>query len=135
MGGRKVIVIGRHEFTEVQKRLIEKAGLQKIKQIQHVNDITKLIQEAKELNADILVQAMPMHLLAQLLSSASREGITVYSFKLEPVGLFDTEEAARRSGADVIVPSREGTYRGMKTRALQKLIRIEIVTEDVITAE
>lgn len=128
------ITVGRHKYTPAQKTLLERAGLtEEVGRIQHVDNPTEVTSRAKELGAAIVIQALPIPVLASLLQAAKRAGVQVYGFRLKPVGLFKSRDEAVVSGGDVIVPSREGTFRVMKTSALQRLIKVEIVAEDVVS--
>jgi len=130
----KYIVIGRHKFTDKQVRILEKVGLtEEIERIAKLEDINSVVQKAKENNAVILVQALPMHILAQLLSNASRNGIEVYAFKIEAVTTVGINEKCPEE-CDIEIPDpRSGNKRCSKTVALQRLKRIIVEAEDVAT--
>ena len=133
----RYIVVGRHKFTSVQVRLLEKAGLtDEVGRIAQVEDPVDVIKRARELGADaIVVQALPMHLLAQLLQAATRAGIPVYGFKIQPVAMVGIDEECPAE-ADVEIPNpRAGNKRCNKTVALERLIRVLIETQPVVTVE
>ena len=131
----KYIVIGRHRFTPVQEELLRKAGLvEEVARIQQLEDINAVVQRAAQESAAIVVQALPMHLLAQLLSAANRAGVSVYAFKIEAVATVPMNEECPAE-ADVVIPDpRSGNKRCSRTVALQRLKRIVVEAEDVVTA-
>jgi len=137
----RYLVVGRHNFTPVQVKLLEAVGLiEEVARVEQVDNAGAVISMAKEVGAEaIVVQALPMHLLAQLLQAAIRADIPVYGFRIETVGLYQTreeaEEVAKRVGADILLPSREGTWRVARTAALQQLKRIIVEAEDVVRTE
>ena len=134
---RRFITIGRHAYTPAQARLLSIAGLgPEVGRIAHLRDPREAVEMASQKGAQaIVVQALPLPLLAQLLSLARRAGVEVYGFRVEAVGLYPTreaaEEAASRLGADIVSPSREGSWRVARTAALQRLKRIVVEAEDV----
>ena len=131
----RYIVIGRHKFTPVQTRLLEKAGLkEEIERIQMLENINEVVQKAAQNNAAIVVQALPMHILAQLLNAANREAVPVYAFKIEAVATVPLDSNCPND-CDIEVPDpRSGNKRCSRTAALQRLRRIVVEAEDVVTA-
>lgn len=134
----KYVVVGRHKFTSRQEKLLEEAGFTvQTARIEQMQSPQEVVEKAKETGASaIVVQALPMHLLAQLLQHASRAGMSVYSFRIEAVATINSEEEARKiaeeTGADIVLPDpRSGNYRVSKTVALQKVKRIVVEAEDV----
>ena len=130
----RYITIGRHKFTDKQVQLLEKVGLtEEVERVVKLEDINSVVQKARENNAVILVQALPMHILAQLLNSAQRQGIEVYAFKIEAVATVPIDHKCP-SDCDIEIPDpRSNNKRCSKTVALQRLKRIVVEAEDVAT--
>lgn len=130
------VVVGRHNFTDVQRDLLERVGLKKeVYRFQTVENVANVVVKAKELGVNVIVvQGLPVPLLIDLVQRAKKEGVNVYVFKTEAVGIFEDMEQAKQHG-DVIIPSREGGFRVLKTVALQRVLRAEIVVEDVVSLE
>lgn len=114
---------------------MEKAGLtEEITRVQQVENVQDVVRLARENDAVIVVQALPMHILAQLLQAASRQNVPVFSFKIEAITTVPLDSACP-TDADVEVPDpRSGNKRCSRTVALQRLIRIVVEAEDVATA-
>ena len=136
----RYLVVGRHRFTDRQLRLLEKAGLtEEVKRIATVEDPVDVVLQAVELGVDaIVVQSLPMELLARLVDAADSEFIPVYTFKIEAIAtasnMEEAEEIARREKADIILPDpRSGNIRVSKTVALQRVLRIVVETREVAT--
>ena len=129
------VTVGRHSFTASQRTLLERVGLvAEVHRFQSVRDTIEVVEKARELGASaIVVQGLPLPLLAQLLQHASRAGVPVYAFRTEAIGLFPSREEAERAGADIVIPSSEGSFRALRTVALQRLVKIQIVAEDVVS--
>jgi len=131
----RYIVIGRHRFTPVQIQLLQKLGLtEEVARVQQISDVADVLKLAKEKGADaIVIQALPMHLLAQLLTVANRANIPVYGFRIEAVTIVPITQRCPAE-ADVEIPDpRSGNKRCSKTLALQRLKRIVVEAEDVAT--
>ena len=131
----KFITIGRHKYTPKQEELLRRAGLtQEIERIAQVNNVNDVVTKARELGAAIVVQALPMHILAQLLTVAQRNNVPVYAFRIQALDTVPLDESCP-SEADIEVPDpRSGNKRCSKTAALQRLKRIVVEAEDVATA-
>ena len=129
----RFVTIGRHEFTPRQKQLLQKAGLaEEAERIAHVNNPAEVVKIAKERGAKaIVVQALPMHILAQLLQAAQREGIEVLQFQMETLATVKENEACPK-GTEVESEVRGSELkRCIRTKALVRVKRIVIETEPV----
>ena len=130
----RFITIGRHEYTPLQRKLLEKTGLtEEVKRVVQVDDVREVVGEAEKLGAVIVIQALPMHVLAQLLQAASRAGIPVYSFRIEAITTVGINETCPKECDIEISDPRSGNKRCSRTAALQRLKRIVVDTEDVAT--
>jgi hypothetical protein len=135
------ITIGRHEFTGRQLKLLAKIGLtHEVERIEQVSDIPSIVKKAQEKGTPIIVQALPMHLLAQLVQIANRARIPVYSFEIQSIGIAksreEAEELAKQHNADIILPDpKSGTYRVSKTVALQQVVSITVNTRRIATLD
>ena len=119
------ITIGRHKFTPKQVFFLQKLGLEKEVARQETYNPELLKQQIGQLKPTaIIVQGLPINLLADLLKIANNYNIPVYMFKTEPT---ENEEEA-----DIKIPSREGKIRLLKTTGIQRVKRILIEFEDVI---
>ena len=128
----RYVTIGRHPFTATQKKLLMMAGLtEEAARIPQLGSPADAIKEARERNAGaIVVQALPMHLLAQLLQAAGRAGIPVYSFKMRTLATLPEGQACP-PGTEVERPAEGGMKRCVATEALQRLKRIVVEAEEV----
>lgn len=130
---RPIVVIGRHEFTPRQKELLRKAGLNpenETKRIIQLNNPQEAVESAKAASAAIVVQALPLPLLAQLLQAAARAGVEVYGFRMETIASVPVNENCPES-TEIERPAEGGVKRCVRTAALQRLKRIVIEAEDV----
>lgn len=130
---RPIVVIGRHEFTLRQKELLRKAGLNpeaEAKRIVQLNNPAEAVEAAKQANAAIVVQALPLPLLAQLLQAANRAGVEVFNFRMETFATVPAEQACPE-GTEIERPAEGGHKRCVRTAALQRIKRIVIEAEDV----
>ena len=128
----RYITIGRHPFTPRQKELLAKAGLkEEVARVVQVNDVNEVIVKAKEVNAKaIVVQALPMHLLAQLLQATNRAGIPVLQFEMETIASVKAEEKCPE-GTEVERPAEGGFKRCIRTKRLVRVKRIVVETEPI----
>jgi len=119
------ITIGRHRFSDRQIELLRKIGLtDEVARVETVTNVSDVIKLAQERGAKaIVVQGLPLPILAQLLAEASRAGIAVFGFETEPV----TDENV----ADIKLPSQEGKMRLLRTKAVVRFVKIEVVKEVV----
>lgn len=130
----KLLLIGRHSLTEKQKLLLEKVfGKYDIIQIATV-DPTDPIKSLPSSFDAIVIQALPIDLLAKLMKCNK----PIYQFKIIAVDLVNSEEKAKQiakeKDADIILHDpKTGNYRVSKTIALQRIKKIIIETEDVAT--
>jgi len=131
---KSFITIGRHRFTERQLQLLQKAGLkEEIERIQQVNSVDEVVQKAAQRGAAIVVQALPLPLLAQLLAAANKANVPVYGFRIEALATLSVYSKCP-SVADIEIPDpRSGNKRCSMTVALQKLKQIVVEAEDVVT--
>jgi len=131
-GNGRFLLVGRHNLTERQKELLKKVGLEKmVTRIETVNNPIQVVAEAKRTGAEaIVVQGLPMHIMASIINSASREGMPVLAFEMEQVGLVSNESEIPEN-AEVVLPSREGTIRILRTARLVMLKRVVIEKEVV----
>jgi len=116
------IVVGRHKFLPDQERDVkEKLGCGELVYVKQVNDINKdILGLAKEKGAAaIVVQALPLPLMAQLLSQRGRP--PVYFLKMEARGLVESKEEAEewqraKPGSRIYLPPPPtgGGYRLME---------------------
>lgn len=134
---KKIILIGRHDLTDKQKLLLDKYFGEwsidlKLQQVDPANPLKDIDQSRFEA---VVVQVLPVDILAKLLR-VSR--LPVFLFKVEAVAVVsderEVEDLSRKHDADIVnYDPRSGNYRVAKTVALQRLLRIDIVTEDVAT--
>ena len=104
----------------------------KLQQVDPANPLKDIDQSRFEA---VVVQVLPVDILAKLLR-VSR--LPVFLFKVEAVAVVsderEVEDLSRKHDADIVnYDPRSGNYRVAKTVALQRLLRIDIVTEDVAT--
>lgn len=132
----KYITIGRHEYTPIQIQLLEAVGLfEEIDRVEYLkaDDINRVVKEAVENNASIVVQALPVGILAKLLKKAREDEVPVYGFIVETIGTFGKDEALtlkKHVDADVWIESN-GSVRLGKTKALTRLRKV-VVEQDIV---
>ena len=131
----RYVVVGRHDFTPPQRRLLVKAGLtEEAGRIPQINTPSEPVVVAKNNNAEaIVIQALPMHLLAALLPTANKFNIKVYGFKVEAVATVPADQPCPEEADIEVVDQRSGNKRCSKTVSLQLLKRIIVDAEDVAT--
>lgn len=126
----RYVTIGRHPYTPRQQELLLKAGLlREAARIENLENPRQPVELAREKAATaIVVQALPLHLLAQLLQEARKAGIEVYSFKMRSEKLAKEDKCP--PGTEIELASGD-TKRCIRTEALQRIENILIVTETV----
>ena len=133
----RFVTVGRHPFTERQRELLRRAGLdEEVARVQHVESVEKVVELAKSLGAAIVVQALPLPMMVELVEEARRSGVPVYAFRIENVALLpaETYEEARKLAeerdADLFVYDPDTkTVRLRRTTALQRVRRFRVILE------
>ena len=135
----KCLLIGRHKLLPAQERdILEKLKCEDLIRVPHVGDIVRdVIERAKSEGVDkIIVQALPLSLMAQLLTH--RERPDVYFLKMEGRGVVDSEEEAKEwvgQASDRRIylppPPTGGGYRLVEYVGLFKQKRIVIEEEPI----
>lgn len=126
----KFVTIGRHEWTDKQKQLLEAAGLtEEVARIAQLQGIEHLVSVIDEHQPDaIVIQALPLHLIAQILQYIK---LPVYNFKIEAVATKKLDEECPSEADIEIVDRRSGTKRCSKTVAIQRLKKVVVEAEEV----
>ncbi len=138
MTDTRIIIIGRHNLTDRQKKILEKAfGSYTITgKIHTVNpDDKAVIEQLKKADA-IIIQTLPIDVLAKLKELL---GNKLYIFKILPIGVVSSDEAlniAKEGGCDIVnIDPRTGNARVSITVGLDRITEVVYKTKRVVTLE
>ena len=138
------VLVGRHGLLPVQERMLQKLGIEIVRQVPQVpaeqKEIASFVRELKNENVEVIViQALPINILAVLLQEAKKSGIKVLSFKQETIFTGDRETAEKlvseRPDRRTLLPSRENVFRVIEVKELAEIKEVRIVEETIIKAE
>ncbi len=140
----KGVIVGRHSLLQVQQKMLEKLGIEIARQVPQIpteqKEISNFVRELKNENVEVIViQALPINILAVLLQEAKKSGIKVLSFKQETIFTGSKEEAERlvaeKPDRRTLLPSKENVFRVIEARELVEIKEIKIIEETVVKAE
>ncbi len=138
MTERNLIIIGRHELTDRQRKLLEIAfgEYNIIGRVHTVDPEDKTLIEALNKSDGIIIQALPIDVLAKLTKKVSKP---IYMFNIVPIGVLKTKEAietAKKEGADIInIDPRSGNARVALTVSLELVETVTVKTKTVATLD
>jgi len=80
------VLIGKHELTSVQKELVSKAGLgEEICKFDNIKNVMDVVMFCRKNNCNVLVEGLPVGLMAELVTVARRYKVKVYTFDTRTV--------------------------------------------------
>ena len=134
----KSVLVGRHQLLEGQKKALDELGIQIEKQVVNIDDPQKFVQEVANLGVDVIViQALPLPILAQILQSAKRHGIKVYMFNQGKAEIFDNKEEAEKYIQELpeyrvlLASPTDNKFRVVEFTSVEEVQEIRIVTKTV----
>jgi len=140
----KAVLIGRHSLLPIQTRMLEKLGIEIVRQVPQVptspQEISQFVAQLKAEGVEaIVIQALPMAVLATLLQEAKKHGIKVLTFEQETIFTGSVEEAKKlveeKPERRTLLTAPNAPARVIEAKAISELTEIKIEKKTLITAE
>ena len=134
----KSVLVGRHQLLEGQKKALDELGIEVVEQVVNIDNPQEFVQRAANLGVDVIViQALPLPILAQILQSAKRHGIKVYMFNQGKAEIFDSKEDAEKYVQELpeyrvlLASPTDNKFRVVEFTSVEEVQEIRIVTKTV----
>ena len=134
---RKGILVGRHQLLKAQERAIEELGITLVDKIEQIDNNVATQLEGIDV---VVIQALPISILAQILPILQRKGIRVYMFEQDAIcrDLLTPEEARKlinerpdcRTGL-ISINNGEERVRVVEFRRVVEITQIEVKKQTI----
>ncbi len=132
----KVVLVGRHSLLPAQERALRELGMEVVEQVAQIDDPRKFVEELQDVEG-IVIQVLPLSLLAQMLPLAKKRGIKIFMFEQGKAKIFDSEEEAKRFVEEapdrrvMLASPTDNIFRVVEFTGVAEVKNIKIETEKV----
>ena len=137
-GSMKAVLVGRHDLLEAQKKALDVLNVEIVKKVEQISDVNEFVNEVINSKANVVViQALPISILAQILTPLQRNGVRILMFEMGNAKLFDSKQDAEKYVNEapekrvLLSTTTDNKWRVVEFTRVVEVKRIEIVTEVV----
>jgi len=134
----KAFLVGRHKLLEAQSRGLEELGFEIVGQVVNIDDPVEFINSVVQKGAEaVVIQALPLSLLAQILPLAKRNNIKIFMFEQGRAQIFNDEEEARKFVEEapdrriLLISATDQRFRVVEFTGVVEVKEIKVVTVKV----
>ena len=134
----RAVLVGRHDLLEAQKKALDVLNVEIVKKVEQIDDVNEFVNEVVNSKANVVViQALPISILAQILTPLQRNGVKILMFEMGNAKLFDSKQDAERYVNEapekrvLLATTTDNKWRVVEFTRVVEVVRVEIVTEVV----
>ena len=130
----KYVFVGKHNPSNIQLGMLKEAGLvDMVKRFKKVDDVKSVVDYAGDNECAIVVQGLPIGMMAELVTLARKANVPVYIFRTRLV--FSMKNGNKCPEWCDVVVKRGDIVECKITESLQRIKKVVFDSEDVVKAK